>query len=145
MRLVKATDVAKLLGVSEARVYELVREGLLPAVHLGRQIRFSEAALERFIAEPLDDRPNIYLFWSVERVAMLYDLKEIGGHDWYSWGARSLIARQRPDGAWHTQGYFGSQPTHDTAMAILFLTRSHLNRDLTSRLKGFVQSGVRRQ
>src|SRR5438874_11690380 len=29
---------------------------------------------------------NLYFLWSVERVAMLYNLKTIGGKDWYRWG-----------------------------------------------------------
>ncbi len=30
-------------------------------------------------------QPNLYFLWSLERVAMLYDLKTIGGKDWYAW------------------------------------------------------------
>ena len=38
--LITADDLAGLLEVSRARIYELAREGLLPAVRLGRTIRF---------------------------------------------------------------------------------------------------------
>ena len=31
---------------------------------------------------------EMYFLWSVERVAMLYDLKTIGGRDWYAWERR---------------------------------------------------------
>jgi hypothetical protein len=30
---------------------------------------------------------NHYFLWSVERVAMLYDLRTINGKEWYPWGA----------------------------------------------------------
>ena len=45
MRLLRAEEVAEVLGVAKCRVYDLVRAGLLPAVHLGRQIRIDEEAL----------------------------------------------------------------------------------------------------
>jgi len=43
---------------------------------------------------------NLYFLWSVERVAVLYDLKTIGGKDWYGWGAQILLANQRGAGNW---------------------------------------------
>ena len=50
MQLMKVNDVADVLGVSEARVYELVREEILPGVRLGRSVRVSKSELERFVA-----------------------------------------------------------------------------------------------
>jgi putative molybdopterin biosynthesis protein len=50
MRLLKAKMLAEMLGVSEARAYELMREKILPTVRLGRQVRVSENALEQFVA-----------------------------------------------------------------------------------------------
>lgn len=47
--LLRIPCVARVLNVSEARAYELVREGVLPAVRLGRQVRISEEALRAFI------------------------------------------------------------------------------------------------
>ncbi len=49
--LLTAQQVAVLLQVPTARVYELAREGLLPAVRLGRQIRVSASALNDWIAD----------------------------------------------------------------------------------------------
>jgi len=50
MNLLTATEVAKLLRVSKARVYELGKR-MLPALTLGeRQIRFEEDALREWIA-----------------------------------------------------------------------------------------------
>ncbi len=64
------------------------------------------SALGQFIgnpsADPGPDLPiqNHYFLWSVERVAMLYDLKTIGGKDWYGWGAQTLLAKQEDAGSW---------------------------------------------
>ncbi len=51
MNLMTVDQVAGLLKVSHHRVYEMVREGLLPVVRLGRQVRISEDALENWIAK----------------------------------------------------------------------------------------------
>lgn len=51
MNLLTAAEVAEILRVSKARVYELARQGMLPALTLGqRQVRFDEAALREWIA-----------------------------------------------------------------------------------------------
>jgi excisionase family DNA binding protein len=51
-RLYRASEVARLLGVSPARVRELVAEGALPSVRLGGQgwHRFRAKDVERLIA-----------------------------------------------------------------------------------------------
>ncbi len=59
-----------------------------PAIQRGLQ------ALGSYIGQPGKNKPameNLYFLWSVERVAMLYDLKTIGGKDWYGWGSRILV------------------------------------------------------
>ena len=49
-QLITASDVATRLGVSLARVYDLARQELLPAVRMGRSIRFDPDQLNEFIA-----------------------------------------------------------------------------------------------
>ena len=52
MKLVDAGRVAEILGVSQARTYELARTRILPdgvVVRLGRQIRFDEQSLVEWI------------------------------------------------------------------------------------------------
>lgn len=49
--LMTADDVALWLKVPRLRVYELAREGRIPSVRLGRTMRFSRPAVERFLAE----------------------------------------------------------------------------------------------
>lgn len=50
LRLYRAEEVAPFLDVSCARVYELVRLGILPSVRLGRQVRFDAVAIGQWIA-----------------------------------------------------------------------------------------------
>ena len=50
-KLLKVDDVAELFNVSVDRVYKMAREGIIPSVRLGRLLRFSTIALEKFIAE----------------------------------------------------------------------------------------------
>jgi excisionase family DNA binding protein len=47
--LLRVDDIAEWLDVDRLRVYELARTGLLPAVRLGRAVRFSPDAVRRFI------------------------------------------------------------------------------------------------
>lgn len=48
--MLTARQVAEMLNVNTARVYQLAREGVLPSVRLLRQVRFSEDAIREFIA-----------------------------------------------------------------------------------------------
>ena len=96
-------------------------------------------ALYKLIGTPtgrMQDVPmqNLYFLWSVERVAVLYNLPTIADKDWYRWGAEILVANQGPYGQWEGGGYPGATPTTDTCLALLFLKRVNLTRDLTARL-----------
>ena len=84
---------------------------------------------------------NLYFLWTVERVAMLYDLQTIGGKDWYGWGAQILVHHQAANGAWHNSHYPGANPPVNTCFALLFLRRSNLVQDLTNNLR--LYSGIR--
>lgn len=104
-----------------------------------------KAGLKRLashIGEPmLQGDPNslamqsLYWMWSIERVAMLYDLKTINGKEWYPWGAQILVHRQEPDGQWAHSNYPGAVPPVNTCFALLFLKRSNLVQDLTNNLR----------
>lgn len=48
-RLLKPTLVAQILGVSASFVYRLIREGVLPAIHMGTAVRVHPAALANYI------------------------------------------------------------------------------------------------
>lgn len=49
-RLAPAREIAEELGVSEWRLYDAARRGLIPVVPIGRTIRFSRAAIAEWIA-----------------------------------------------------------------------------------------------
>ncbi len=51
MKLLRAEQVAEILDISKARVYELIRDGILPSVRLGRQVRVADSILEEWIEE----------------------------------------------------------------------------------------------
>ena len=50
MRLLTAKETAEILQVTQPRVYELARSGLLPCVRMGRQIRFDQEKLREWAA-----------------------------------------------------------------------------------------------
>jgi hypothetical protein len=78
-----------------------------------------------------DAHGDLYYLWSLERVAMVYDLKKIGGKDWYAWAARVLLASQKGDGSW-AELYPGPI---DTCFALLVLKRVNVAKDLTKDIK----------
>jgi hypothetical protein len=73
---------------------------------------------------------DLYYLWSLERVAVVYNLRTIGGKDWYGWGAELLVNHQDPDGRW--SDCFPGEV--DTSFALLFLKRVNVVEDLTERL-----------
>jgi hypothetical protein len=94
------------------------------------------AALSKHVGK--DGAPNPYFLWSLERVAVLYDLPKIGDKDWYRWGAEKLVAslqsRAGLGGYWETKQFPGSSPVIDTSMALLFLKKSNLIKDAARKL-----------
>jgi hypothetical protein len=77
---------------------------------------------------------NLYFLWSVERVAVLYNLPTLGDKDWYRWGAQVLVVNQQPKGNWANGGYPAAHLLPDTCLALLFLKRVNLAKDLAARL-----------
>jgi hypothetical protein len=76
-------------------------------------------------------RGDLYYLWSLERVGVAYDLRTIGGKDWYAWGAPLIVAHQQDDGSW--SDLYPGVP--DTCFALLFLRRVNVARDLTRSLQ----------
>jgi hypothetical protein len=78
---------------------------------------------------------DLYCLWTVERVAVLYNLRSFGTLDWYPAGVQLLLPLQREDGSWNPKGTTClEEPPVATSFALLFLKRSNLARDLTDRL-----------
>ena len=50
MSLLNAQDVGDLLSLRTKQVYQLARQGIVPAVRVGRLLRFDADALDRWIA-----------------------------------------------------------------------------------------------
>ncbi len=73
-----------------------------------------------------------YFLWSIERVAVCFDLQTIGKKDWYDWGSTILVSTQLTSGAWEAEYAAGGV---DTSFALLFLRRANLASDL-NRLVG---------
>jgi excisionase family DNA binding protein len=48
-RVYTVAEAAALLRVSTGRCYELVRSGVIPALHLGRQVRIPVQAFESWL------------------------------------------------------------------------------------------------
>jgi excisionase family DNA binding protein len=58
VQLLTVVDAARHLGISRSKVYELLADGELPSVRIGRTRRIALAALEEFIAEHTDREPT---------------------------------------------------------------------------------------
>jgi len=94
---------------------------------------------QQVIAAPLVSGRSYYFLWSLERVAVAYDLEKIGNKDWYAWGCDVLVLAQKADGTW-----VGSHAAcADTSFALLFLRKSNLASDLTVYLRGKVKDPSR--
>jgi hypothetical protein len=74
---------------------------------------------------------DLYFLWSVERVGVIFDLKTIGGKDWFGWGAEIILNNQQKDGSWRDR--FAGIP--DTCFALLFLRRVNIAKDLTDKFR----------
>ena len=48
-KLLRLPEVAEILDLKEDRVYALAREGILPVVHVGRQLRVDPDKLSEWI------------------------------------------------------------------------------------------------
>jgi hypothetical protein len=82
---------------------------------------------------------DLYFYWSLERVGVIFGIDRIGGVDWYAAGAHTLVRAQLPDGSW--QSHYNYEV--DTAFAILFLCKSNLARDLSSKVQKEVSTEMR--
>jgi hypothetical protein len=81
------------------------------------------------------EKLDLYVLWTMERVAVLYDRRKIGNLEWYSLGVHLLLPLQQPNGSWSPAAMLAlNEPAVSTSFALLFLKRSNLTRDLTQRL-----------
>jgi hypothetical protein len=92
--------------------------------YLGRTLGKITLAGDRITG--VEARDPLYFLWSLERMAVIYDLKTIGETEWYPWAAEILVEIQQADGSWRCQF---SAPV-GTCFALLILKRSNLAHDL---------------
>jgi hypothetical protein len=78
------------------------------------------------------DGKNYCFLWSLERMAVVYDLKKVGTRDWYRWGADKLLDQLDKGSGWS-----GAYGTADVCFAVLFLKRANVAEDLTRQLNLF--------
>lgn len=51
LNMLKGDDICKLLNVSRAQVYSLMRKGIIPAVRIGNNLRVKEEDLLTYLEE----------------------------------------------------------------------------------------------
>ena len=49
--LLRIPEVAKALGLGRTKIYELIDAGELPVIHVGRAVRVSVTALQKWVEE----------------------------------------------------------------------------------------------
>ena len=74
----------------------------------------------------VEARDPLYFLWSLERMAVIYDLRTIGETEWYAWAAEMLVEIQQRDGSWRAP----YESPIGTCFALLILKRSNLAHDL---------------
>jgi len=87
--------------------------------------------LGAFVTGRVGTENNLYFMWSLERVGVIYGIDKVGGVDWFAAGADFLVRGQQADGSWAGASYGADV---NTCFALLFLTRSNLARDLSSKV-----------
>jgi hypothetical protein len=80
---------------------------------------------------------DLYFYWSLERVGVIYGVRHMGGIDWYDWGSARLVNGQRDNGEW--SGLSSSkgwrfEANVGTSFAILFLCKANVAADLTAQV-----------
>jgi hypothetical protein len=105
-----------------------------------KQVQFGLEVLGKALTEdaPAKRSNYHYFLFSMERAAVVYNIKNIGAQDWYLWGARKLVETQGADGSWAS--FFGRDAA-DTCMALLFLKRANVAKDLTEILEAPIRKG----
>lgn len=140
-----------LIGLAIGRGAKLSTPGSPPSGKEDLRVLGGLAALYQNIGNPSGSMDNrlplldVYFLWTVERVAMLYNLPTIGDKEWYRWGAEILVTNQLKNGSWPgvpvrqaainimmERPEYG--PVLNTAFALLFLKHSHPMKELTAKL-----------
>ena len=57
--LLRAVEVARLLGIGRSKTYEMMAAGQLPVVRVGRSVRVPCAALEEWVRANTSKQPDV--------------------------------------------------------------------------------------
>lgn len=117
---------AGLLGLALGQGVKIKAGEKAQDIRADAKAKMALRALEQFMQTSPIDGLRCYLLFSLERMAVIYNLKVVGKLDWFEWGARELLGRQRADGSWP-----GDHGPADTCFALLFLSRANVAQDLT--------------
>jgi len=67
---------------------------------------------------------DTYALYAAERAGMIADVNRFGSVDWYTEGARILVAKQNANGTWGSATENRYPASASSALALLFLTRA---------------------
>lgn len=84
-----------------------------------------------------------YFLFSLERVAVIYELKKVAGVDWYVAGAQMLLQNQQADGVWPPASV--ATGLADTCFALIFLKKANVAWDIIPILQKPVRMDPLRQ
>ena len=57
--LLRADEVAEALSLGRSKIYEMMANGELPVIRLGRAVRVPAAALENWLAKRMGSEPDV--------------------------------------------------------------------------------------
>ncbi len=111
-----------------------------PLIKVGLKFVSDQLAQTAITGLSSRDKNDLYFLWSIERVAVIYNLTSIYGRDWHVLGGLLILRTQDPaTGLWNIH----YSPEVDTCFALMFLRKANLARDLTSLLEKRGQSTLR--
>src|SRR5262249_31187269 len=136
-----AMTCAGLLGLALERAINknVAKVPLVQDTHVNAALTYMGWVM-RGGAGPLDN-PRYYFFWSLERMAVTFNLKTINGIEWYVWGAKQLVKEQNANGSWN--GDF-AQGGCDTCFALLFLKKVNVAPQLKDIIHGQAIEGKKK-
>jgi excisionase family DNA binding protein len=62
-RLLKANEVAQILGISRSQVYKLMDSGVIPVIRFGKIVRVDPGELEAFILDHSNKLGGVNIRW----------------------------------------------------------------------------------
>jgi hypothetical protein len=121
--------------------FKFLAANLANEVQNGAGLRFLGQPAINANRKPADaQNDNYYLFWSVERVGVIFDLKSVGGKEWYPWLSKRIVKAQTKSGGWYAsimgnRANDGPISVPYSCFALLVLKRANVAPDLTKDIR----------